>query len=289
MLKTLRKNIFRSPYQSLSAVLVISLALFLINIFFLIGAGSGAILTFFESRPQVIAYLKDEVKPQDINLLKAKIESNVIVKKIDYVSKEDALALYKNLFKDKPVLLEMVSAKYLPASLEVSTTDITSLKTVAEILKKEPSVEDVDYQEDVISTLSSWLNSLRKFGFVLVGYLFFTSVLIVLVILGMKISQRKTEIETLKLIGASSFYISLPLYVEGIFYGLVSAIISWGVGYLLILYLSPFLIVFLSGLPIFPIPVVFMLELLAGLSGLGILAGFLGSFLAVFRFMRTSR
>jgi len=105
----------------------------------------------------------------------------------------------------------------------------------------------------------------------------------------MKIVQRKNEIEILKLLGASSSYIKLPLYLEGVFYGFISAVIAWGLSYLSILYSTPFLINFLSGVPLFPISIIFMLETLGGLVVLGIIVGFLGSFLAVLRSGRTMR
>ena len=268
---------------------MVSLSFFLISVFFLLGVGSQNILNYFESRPQVTAYLKDEIKPQETEMLKAKIESYDSVKKVDYVSKEDALKIYKEQSKDDPLLLEMVTAKILPASLEISTKDLSSLKKIAEELKKEPKVEDVVFQEDVIITLSSWLETVRKVGLALAGFLLLVSVLIVLVIVGMKIGQRKDEIEILKFLGASPWYIRLPLYFEGIIYGAFAAIISWGLSYLIILYTSPFLIKFLLGVLPLPVPIFFMLELLAGLLVLGIIVGFLGSFLAVLRFSRAVR
>lgn len=289
MFREFQKNISRSPYQSLSAIFVVSLALFLISAFFFLGAGSQKILTFFESRPQVVAYLKDETKPQELELLSAKIEGLANVKKINYVSKDEALKIYKELFKDKPLLLEMVTAKFLPASLEVSTTDLSSLKNVAEILKKEPVVEDVDFQEDVTTSLSGWLFTIRKFGLGIAAFLLLVSILTILVILGMKISQKKEEIEILKLLGASPSYIRLPFYLEGIFYGVCASILSWGLSYVSIVLSSPFLTKFLSGIPIFPIPFLFMLEVLGGMILLGILVGFLGSLFAVSRFTRTIR
>ncbi len=289
MFKILKKNIFRSPYQSLAVILNVSLALFLVCTFFLIGAGSRAILNFFESRPQAIAYLKDGIKSQDIDLLKARIESTGKVKEARYISKDDALKIYKDLFKDKPVLLEMVTANFLPASLEISANDISSLRQIAEILKKEPIVEEVDFQEDVVSTLSSWLGSLRKFGFVMAGFLLLNCLLTILVILGMRISKRKKEMDILSLLGASSWHIRSPIYLEGIFYGLFSAIISWSLCYLLILYLTPFLSRILTGIPIFPVSPIFMLEILGGISFLGSFVGLLGSLIATARFLRVSR
>jgi len=289
MFKTFRQHISRSPYQSIAAILVVSLSLFLICVFFLLGAGSKVILQYFESRPQLIAYLKDEAKPQEIELIRARIEATGKAKKVDYVSKEEALNLYKQLFKDKPLLLEMVTAKILPASLEISPYNLSSVQELAGILKEEPLVEDLDFEEDVVLSFSKFVSSLKKIGLAVAGFLLFIAVLTVLVVLGMKISQRKEEIEILKLLGASPWYIRFPLYLEGIFYGLVAAIVSWGLSYLAILYSVPFLVNFFSGIPLFPVPTIFMLEVLAGLLGVGIVVGFLGSFLAVLRSARTVR
>ncbi|HUV71940.1 MAG TPA: permease-like cell division protein FtsX [Clostridia bacterium] len=289
MLNTIKQHIFRSPYQSLAAILVVSLSLFLMSAFFLIGAGSHTVLQYFESRPQVSAFLKDETKPQEVDLIKARIEAMEKVKKVDYISKEEALEIYRQQNKDKPLLLEMVSAKILPASLEVSTYDLNSLKEVATELKKEALVEDVIFQEDVILALSNWVQTLRKIGGLVAGFLLLVATLTVLIVLGMRIAQRKEEIEILKLLGASSWYICLPFYMEGIIYGLVAATIAWGLSYLGLLYVSPFLVKFLAGIPLLPVSVVFMLEVLAGLLGVGALVGFLGSFLAVSRFNRAVR
>lgn len=289
MFKTLKHHIFRSPYQSMAAILVVTISLFLIYVFFLIGIGSQAILQYFESKPQISAFLKDEIKPQELELIKAKVEATGKIKKVEYISKEDALKIYREQNKDKPLLLEMVTAKILPASLEVSPKDLNSLKDVAEILKKEPLVEEIIFQEDVVSSLAGWVQTIRKAGLALAIFLFLVSTLTILVILGMKISQHKEEIEILKLLGASSFYVCLPFYLEGVVYGLAAALLSWGLGYLVLLYSTPFLINFLSGIPILPVPLFFMAETLAGLFALGGIVGFVGSFFAVFHFVRTVR
>jgi len=289
MFKTLKQHIFRSPYQSLAAILVVSFSLFVIVLFGLLGAGSSTVLQYFESRPQVSAFLKDETKPQEIELIRAKLEAAGKVKSITYISKEDALKIYQEQNKDKPLLLEMVTAKILPASLEISSKNLSFLKEIAEDLKKEPIVEDVIFQEDVIQSLSKWMVTLRKIGIAIGVFLLSVSALTILIILGMKTSQRKGEIEILKLLGASSCYICFPFYLEGILYGLLGAVLSWGLSYLALLYTTPFIVDFLSGIPLLPVPFLFMLKILAGLLGLGVIVGFLGSFLAVVRFVKSVR
>ena len=110
--------------------------------------------------------------------------------------------------------------------------------------------------------------------------------MVILVIVGMKVALRKEEIEILKLIGATSWYIRAPFVLEGMFYGLVGATISWIITYILLLYSTPLLVSFLSGIPILPVSPIFMLTLLLGLILGGVMIGILGSLLATRRYLK---
>lgn len=289
MFKRFKQNIVRSPYQAMAAIFVVSLSFFVVTIFFLLGVTSQQILQFFESKPQVTAFLKDEATIQEIELLRAKLESTSEIKKVLFVSKDEALKIYREQNKDKPLLLEMVTAKILPASLEISTRDLSSLKEVAQMLKSEQIIEDVIFQEDVVSSLSTWVLTIRKSGIFIGIFLLAVAFFTILIIIGIKISRKKDDVEIYKLLGAHSSYIAGPLYMEGIFYGMLSGFIAWGLGYLTILYTTPFWLNFLSGIITFPIPFLFMAEVLGGLLLLGLFIGFFGSFLAVSRFLRIFR
>jgi len=284
--KTTWTRIRRSPYQALAAVAVMTLTFFIASVFILTAAGSQAILRYFETRPQVTAFFKDEVTMTQVDTLKAKLIETEKVKEMKYISKEEALAIYREQNKDNPLLLEMVTANILPASLEVSTVDIAYLGEVAEILRQQPGVEEVIFQEDVVQALHKWTTTLRKIGVGLIGSLGLVSFLIILIIIGMKVAMRRTEIEILQLIGASSWYIWVPFVFEGIFYGAVGAILAWLISYLLLLYSTPFLVSFLAGIPVLPVPVLFMLAVLGIEILAGALIGTLGSLLAVKRYLR---
>jgi len=288
MFKTAIQHIKRSPFQALAAILIMSLTFFIISVFIILAAGSESLLRFLESRPQLTAFLKDDLKPQQTELLKSQIEALADVQKVKFVSKEEALAIYREENKDNPLLLEMVTAKILPASLEISTKNLSSLPEIARILKEDPAVEEVLFQEDVVSTLEKWTSSLRKVGAVLVIFLIAISIITVLIVVGMKISLKKEEIEILLLLGATRGYVRSPFVIEGIIYGLFSAFISWGISYLVFLYATPFLVDFLAGIPLLPIPLIFMIEVWAALSVLGTIVGGVGSFFAVRRFFSKS-
>jgi cell division transport system permease protein len=249
-------------------------------------AGSDQVLRYFETRPQVTVFFQDEASLEQIMQLKDKLENQQGVSQIVFISKEEALEIYKEQNKDEPLLLEMVTAEILPASLEISATDVSYLSQIAEIVSSEDGVEEVIFQEDIIKALTSWTRSIRVAGIALLSFLAATAMLIILIIIGLKISARKVEIEILKLLGATNWYIIGPFIVEGVFYGTVGAFLAWGASYILLLYSTPFLISFLGDIPLFPVPFLFMAGLLVGMLLLSTLIGSIASLLAVKRFLR---
>jgi len=106
------------------------------------------------------------------------------------------------------------------------------------------------------------------------------------VIIGMKIALRRKAIEILRLIGASSWYVRLPFLLEGMFYGVVGALIAWLIAVILLLYSTPFLVSFLAGIPLLPVPPVFLALVLLILVTGGLVIGFLGSLIALRRYLR---
>lgn len=285
-LRTTFQHIRRSPYQALSAIGIMTLTFFVASLFFLVAVASQTILTYFEKKPQITIFFADEKSQESIEALKTKLLATGKVEELKFISKEDALKIYQEQNKDDPLLLEMVSAEILPASLEISAVDAKYLDELADVFKNEPLVEDVIYQKDVVDALIAWTSGIRLAGVILVSFLVLVSFLTILTVIGMKIALKKEEIEILKLVGAGRWFIRTPFLLEGIFYGLVGAFLAWGAVYLLLLYLTPFLSSFLAGIPILPVSWSFMLYLLLAqlivASGLG---GF-GSFFALFRYLR---
>jgi cell division transport system permease protein len=115
------------------------------------------------------------------------------------------------------------------------------------------------------------------------------SFLVILVVIGMKISMHRAEIEILRLIGATNIYIKWPFVLEGVFYGLVGGLLAWGLAIILLLYATPFLVEFLKGVPVLPVSVESMLYLLAVNLGVGFFWGGLASWGATQRFVARKR
>lgn len=284
--KTTWRNIRRSPYQAFAAVFVMTLTFLFISFFTFLLYGSSKAINYFESRPQVTAFFKNEVKQSDIDNLKNNLMTSNKIANIKFVSKEDALKIYREQNKNDPLLLELVTADILPASLEISTKKIEDLSAVNNMLKESPLVSEVVFQKDVVSVLTSWTNALRSIGLGLIIVLSLVSIFIMVIIIGVKISQKRQDIEIMRLIGAGGWYIRWPFIFEGIFYGSAGAVSGWLISAGALWYTTPFLSSFLKGIPIFPLPLVFILGLLGVEVMVAVILGTLASFVAVLRYLK---
>ena len=284
--KTIWHNIRRSPYQAFTAVFIILQTFFIVSIFTFVIFGSAKVIDYFESLPQIDVFFRNEAKQADIDSLKKQLEASGKIAGIRFVSKQEALGIYKEQNKDDPLLLELVTADILPSSFHIKADNINNLSTIADNLKKSTIVERVVFPKQVVSKLIEWTELLRKIGIALVAVLAIDAVLIMIIIIGIKISHKREDIEIMRLIGATNWYISFPFILEGVFYGILGAILGWGTALAALWYITPFLSSFLREIPVFPIPQTFLLQVLGGEVMLAIALGFISSFLAVLRYLK---
>lgn len=298
-LSTAWKHIRRSPYQAMAAILAMFLTFLLTGFFFLTSVSSAAILQYFEGKPQITVFFRDQATQEDANALSATLEASGKTASVNYITKEEALATYRTLFQKDPLLLEMVTADILPASLEVSATSPQYLDDLAKVIasygEKGDIIEEVVYQKDVVDALISWSNAIKVIGAVLAALLAVDALLIVMTVIGMKIALRRDEIEILKLVGASSWYIRLPFLWEGALYGIWGATAAWAVLMGVIVWMRPVLLSFLEAIPVFvtvltnPTGTIFLAgsgALLGVLLVTGFLLGIIGSSVSVGRYLK---
>lgn len=248
-MKDILSSIKRTPYQSLTAFLVLLLTLFLSLILFVSLSFINGGLSYLETRPQVTIYFQTKTPENDIFKVRDQLSASGKVSSIKYISQKEAFNIYKEMNKDNPLLLEMVSSDILPPSLEVYAKKPEYLPQIAEFLNKQNGVDEVQYQKDVINRLLTLTGILRKGSFVFFAYLIFMSIIVLTTTFLFKIALKKDEIELLQLIGASKNYIRAPYIKEGLFLGNLAATISFIALMGIILFINPFLSSYLSGIP----------------------------------------
>lgn len=286
MFKTAYYHIRRSPYQAFAAILIMMVTFFAVSVFAFLILGSSTIINYFESIPRVTAFFKNDAKQTDIDLLKSQLLASGKIESIKFVSKEDALNIYKQQHKSDPLLLDLVSADILPSSFEISTKQLSDLPEVSSSLKSSPIVDTVTYYQDVVPKLLAWTHAIREIGISLIVILSIVSILIMTIIIGLKVAQKREEIEIMRLIGATKLYISGPFLLEGIYYGVVGSLIGSGIAIGVLLYATPMLMEFLKGIPLFPVAPIFFVELVGAELLLGVFLGIISSWMAVNRYIK---
>lgn len=284
--KFAKRNIKRTPFQALAAIMVMFLTFFVLLSFLLLAAASQTVLRYFESKPQAIAFFKEGTTEQDVTAIENALQEESIVTATKYVSQEEALQIYRQRNKNDPSLLELVTANILPASLEVSTQNPEDLPTIAEILKREPVIQEVIVPEDVVATLTSITRIIRIVGGTTTIFLIIFATLVILMIIGFKIRLRRNEIEIMRLVGASTSFIRIPFILEGMFYGAVGAATAWIVVYTLLWYFTPFLKGYLGEVNLLPVNPLLMVYSLLIILFVALIVGALGSLGATRRYLR---
>src|SRR5258708_4051700 len=276
----------RSPYQALAAILMLWITFFVGYTFSLFFYSSDQILHYFETRPQITAFFKLDAPSANIQTLQDSMTSKPYVDKVTIISKEQALQIYREDNKKDPLLLELVTADILPASIEVSAKDPTFLPQIKQDLENADGVEEVIYQKDVIDTLQKWTTSLRYVGVVSIVILGFTSFFIIIIITGMKVAMKKRAIQIMRILGASRWYVKAPFVYEGMLYGFFGSLAGWTVMYVALLYLTPWITSFLGAIPLLPLPPEFFAIQFAAGTLIGLTLGGISSSVAVQRMMR---
>ncbi|OGG17235.1 hypothetical protein A3D78_07125 [Candidatus Gottesmanbacteria bacterium RIFCSPHIGHO2_02_FULL_39_14] len=293
------RKIRRTPYQAIASVFMMFITLFVLALFLLLIASTTSLVSYFESKPQLTVFFANDKDKTSIDLLIEKLKRTGIVASWKFVTKEEALNIYREQNKDDPLLLEMVTADILPSSLDISAKTPKYLNDLNNMLKNEPGIDDIIFQKEVVDTLISWANTIRLVGLIFVIFLMTSTFFILLTSIGMKIAIKKEEIEILRLVGATDWYIKKPFLYEGMIYGLLGASLAWLFSSLTILYLSPFASSFLKGvgtlslisfnsinLNVWPPNLLLIICLFLVLLFSGLIIGFLGSLVASSRYLK---
>jgi cell division transport system permease protein len=223
-----KSRILRGPAHVVGAVLVMSASFFVVTVFTFIFMQSKLALNYLESVPQVTAFLTDTASQSDINSLMGKIQNSGMSSSVKFVSREQGLADYKRENADKPQLTQLVTADYIPPSIQVQATKLDNLGKIADIFngEKGKSVDYVVYFSDVVQNLSRFTEGIQNTSLILLGLLLISLTITSAFITGLQTYVNRDEIEIMRLIGASKSYIYLPFVLEALLYGIVSSLLA---------------------------------------------------------------
>jgi len=239
----------RTPYQSLGILFTLTFSLFTLLVFSFCLLLVTRIVYYIETQPQVTVYFSKSTEESKIFKTREELLNTGKVKSVRYINKDEALKIYKELNKNEPLLLEMVSKETLPSSLEVYTTKPEYLKEIAEFSEKKSGVESVAFQQDIVDNLIKITNSIKISALVFLSAQFLIVFFVIFTTITFKILSKKDEIEIQRLLGASRYFIIKPLLKENFLLNFVSTLSGTGIFSGIYLLTSPQLTNFLLGIP----------------------------------------
>jgi cell division transport system permease protein len=280
-LKRAWEGFWRNALMSLAATATMVLMLLLLAGFFIIQTGLLAGLQFTEQKVQVVAYLQPNIPDSQITDMQGRLEALPEVASVTYVSREQALADFRQSMKEqgREDLTRYLDSNPLYASLEVKLIDPAGVGTVTQALRDEPEVRNVINIEDLVQRVLTVTNILRTAGTVLLLVVGVIALFIIVNTIRLAVVARSEEIEIMRLVGASDAFIRWPFVFEGAFVGFLGAVIALGILALAAEPISGFMVDFFRVLPIQFGSLT--RDLVALVMGAGVGLGILGSWLSV--------
>ena len=225
-------NFWRNRWLSLAATLVMTLTLLIISTFAISTIVIGKTTDSIRNKMDISVYFQDSASTEQIVDMQQKIAARSDVKEVKYISKEEALAIFKTQQQGKKVAdLIDPNENPLPRSIEIKAVEAESLDTIASYVNEEAFkglVHNISYQENkvVIERLIGFTSFVKKIGWIFSIVFVLIAILVILNTIRLTILTRKDEIEIMRLVGANDSFIKIPFLIEGILYGFIGTIIS---------------------------------------------------------------
>ncbi len=284
----------RNGLLSAASVLIMGLTLFVIGGLLLLSVVANTILTELENKIDISVYFVPGASEEDILKVKGEVASSPNVKSVNYISQDEALLVFKERHKSDPVieasLAELGGENPLGATLNIKARSPNELAGVAEFLagRKYEIVDKINYfeNETVIERLSSVVAGVRSIGIVLVLVLSFVAVLVAFNTVRLAIYTARDEINIMKAVGASNWFVRGPFIVTGVIHGALSAFATSFAFLPVVWAASPKVSFFMPKIDLFGYFISNFFEFLLVMTAIGVSLGVLSSVIAVRKYLK---
>lgn len=233
------QSIWRNRGMGLASISSITAVLMILGIvLILILSINNVVIDTKTKFDEIQVFLSEGVEEKDLNTIEDLVRNSDGIVSIMYQSKDQALEILKEDWKEDAYLLEgLESDNPLPNSYIIKLKDIQYANSIVNKVTSLNGVDKVTYYQGIIDKLMVFANYIRYGGLTVIGVLVFVSVFIISNTIKLTVTSRKREINIMKYVGATNNYIRGPFIIEGILLGLLGALVSimivyYGYGYI---------------------------------------------------------
>ena len=290
-LYTLRQaaiQIVRNKTMALTSLFSITAMLLILGMFFMLVVNVNLMTENTKQQFDLVeVYLLDETPESDIQTMIQSFESLDTVEKVEFLTKDDAMAEMQDRWGENAYLLDGLSENPLPRSIRITVRDVSDAADIAEYAEGFSGVEDIRDSQSEVDKIIRITNGIQIGAMVIIIFLVIVSVIVVSNTVKLTVLARGREISIMKYVGATNWFIRGPFLAEGIMIGVVSAVVSSGLISVLYYWFTQsfrqrLLVLFSTGL----VPMDFMSgNLIVIFLSLGISIGAVGSIISMRKFL----
>jgi cell division transport system permease protein len=213
-----------------TAITTVAITLFIVGFFLIIIYDVQGVLASVKSQVEVAVYLKDNITGELKTYLENEIKGWEEVSEVVYVSKEGALEKFKTENAGSEILKE-IQGNPLPASFEIrlkspEKVDQIALRFVTKDGEYVEGVDEVIYGQNYVQKIFSITAIAGSIAFLIIIILLLAAVVLIFNTIRLSIHSRRKEIEVMKLVGATNWFVRIPFIFEGFFEGFVGSLMS---------------------------------------------------------------
>jgi cell division transport system permease protein len=281
---TAAQGFWRNPVMSLASTFTVGLMLLLFAFFLATDRGLQAAVNVLESKVELAAFLEDDARVSDVLALRARIETDPAVSKVDYITKEQAMARLVDIASRRPdIQIVDTSSNPLQNSLEIKLAHAQDAPRVTAALRAEIGngvIADVVDNPQVVDKLLTITRVLSFGGLAVLAMMLVVALFVIVNTIRIAVHARRDEIEIMKLVGATDWFVRWPFIVEGMLVGALGAVAATAV---VLVAAGPVMNAMVSFIEILPLSFgqTFVWQLIASVFALALAVGGGGAMLSV--------
>ncbi len=228
-------SLWRSRLVNALSVGTIAVSLFVVGAFLTVAGRMGEVVSRWTEKVQLIVYLEDGIESRVLESLENRLHEDPAVDSLELVTREQALARFRAMFRDLSSLPEDLGENPFPASLEVNLRpghqSPAEVSRLGKAFSGVPGVREIQYDLLWIERLATGVRLVRGLGSFLGGILVLAGVFTISNVIRLTIYAREDELDIMRLVGATRAYVKGPFVAEGMIQGglggLVAAALLW--------------------------------------------------------------
>jgi cell division transport system permease protein len=218
-------NLRRNLILTTASMLTVAVSLAMVGVAFLLHSGVSNATARWKNDIEFEVFLNLEATPAQKERIQRQLDTNPDVQRTRFVGREEQYELFRDLFADNPAYLENVRVDDLPESIRVAPRidDADVIGAIADQVANEPGVKEVAFAHDQVKQAVDTARGMQLAALIVASVLFIASSVHIFNTIRTAIFARRREIEVMKLVGATNWFIRVPFMVEGLVQGVVGA------------------------------------------------------------------